>query len=286
MLQRFVAKWLQQQAQDALLQGLRPAESTKTEDAAQLGEPETAAVACFFPAANQAAGLVDLLTDATVTQCHGFVEHLGTVSKRRVAIIEAALPHPALAHVVRDVISLRKPSWVVATGFATATNPTVARGDMMIANRLVDSAGYSLAIDTKMPTSKHLHVGTLLTLDGEPPNPSDTSGGAAVPATALTSTDGTLAHESQAAVIGEVCRVLKTKMMAVHCAATKVGDVESTLAKGIKSQATLAGMVGAAASALIDKPGSIKDLWNDKEARLVFADRLAKFLVSVIAQLP
>ena len=250
------------------MQGLQPGEAN---EAVPDDTPRAVDIACLYPTAKEAAGLTDLLSNVSTTQCNGFVERIGTVADRRVALIEATLPHERLALVVRDVISLRTPKWVFATGFAMAADPSISRGHLLVANRLLDSRDYSLAMDSKMAEAKGLRVGTLSTIEDG--------------ATTKSSTEA-LAHDSQAAVIGEVCRVLKTKMMAVHCIAATPNTRGNPVAEKIKSQDSIAGIVGAAAGALLDQPSSIKDMWKDKEANLVFSDRLAKFLVGMISQLP
>lgn len=250
------------------MQGLQPSEADAPMNDDQ---PRAVDIACFYPTAQEAAGLTDLLSGASTMQCNGFVERIGTVSDRRIAIIEAPLPQEKLALVVRDVISLRTPKWVFATGFAMAVDPSVSRGHLLVANRLVDSRDYSLAIDTRMDEAKGLRVGTLSTLADDTEKPT---------------ASGALAQDTQAAVIGEVCRVLKTKMMAVHCVAATPNTRANPVAEKIKSQDSIAGIVGAAAGALLDQPSSLKNMWKDKEANLVFSDRLAKFLVSIISQLP
>jgi len=271
MLQRLVANWLKQHAQEAFMQRLRPGETAGDATKAVDDLPPTVEIACFYPTVKEAAGLTDLLSSVSTTQCNGFVERIGTVAEKRIAIIEATLPHEQLALVVRDVISLRKPKWIFATGFAMATDPSVSRGHLLVANRIVDARDYSLSIDTKMAEARGLRVGTLSTVADK----------AIKEATA-----GALAQDSQAAVIGEVCRVLKTKMMAVHCVAATLNTRDNPVAEKIKSQGSIAGIVGAAAGALLDQPSSLKHMWKDKEANLVFSDRLAKFLVSMISQLP
>ena len=250
------------------MQGLQPGEADAP---IKDDRPRAVDIACFYPTAREAAGLVDLLGNVITTQCSGFVERIGTIENRRVAIVEASLPHEQLALVVRDVISLRTPQWVFATGFAMAADPSVGRGQLLVANRLVDSRDYSLSIDTKMGEANGLRVGTLSTIaDGAAPKDAPDA----------------LAQDGQAAVIGEVCRVLKTKMIAVHCIAATPNARGNPVADKIKSQDSIAGIIGAAAGALLDQPSSLKGMWKDKEANLVFSDRLAKFLVSMISQLP
>ena len=158
-------------------------------------------------------------------------------------------------------------------------SPQVVPGHLLVANRLIDAQGYSLGIDTKMSAAKGLHVGTLLTVGEE--QQQDT-----LEQTSTAAEHSPLAWEAQAAVIGEVCRVLKTRMMAIHAIAGRASGGESQLTKEMKSQGTIAGMLGVAAGAFMEKPSSFKDLWNDNEKTLVISDRLAKFLVGVIAQLP
>jgi hypothetical protein len=50
-------------------------------------------------------------------------------------------------------------------------------------------------------------------------------------------------------------------------------------------QSSTAARWGAAAGALFHQPSRIKDLWNLKEEAVKASDRLAKFLVGVVAQL-
>jgi nucleoside phosphorylase len=207
------------------------------------------------------------------------VERVGSVADRRVAIVETQLPHERLALVVRDVIQLRQPRWVLSAGFAFSLRSEVAGGHLLVADRLVDSQGYALGIATKIASSRGLHVGTLLSVAEYPKDDANADSPAVADESAL-------AWETQAVVIAEVCRVLKTTMMAIHGIAGNSTTGESTVTKEMKTQESIAGMLGAAAGALLEKPSSFKDLWNDSEKTLVVSDRLAKFLVGVMSQLP
>ena len=278
MLNRFVTNWLREQAQDALLRGFEDATGNAGDGASasdEVGPIRTAEVVLFFPNANQAAGLVDQMTGASVHECHGFTERLGDWQGRPLAVIESQLHGQGLARMVHDVISLRKPRWVVASGFAISLHPDVQRGHILVADRLLDASGYSLDVPCKMPTSKTLHVGTLLSRGQED---SDINGDA-IPSDVL-------AWDIQAALIGEVCRQLKTKMLAIHGIFGDASQREGKLTQELRSQDNLAGVLGAAAGALVQRPSSWKDWWNDKEASLISADRLAKFLAGVVQQLP
>jgi hypothetical protein len=56
--------------------------------------------------------------------------------------------------------------------------------------------------------------------------------------------------------------------------------------KFVNRQASLAGRLGAAAGALVRRPGSAKDFLKEKQDTLSLADQLAEFLQSIVEQLP
>ena len=286
MLQRLVANWLRQQAQDAVMNALNPelnAESDPTASESGEGEPvqpQRADIACFFPSAGEAGGLVDQLSDISVTTCKHFVERVGLLGEKSIAIVESNAHHQLLAPAARDVIELRKPKWVLACGFAVSLNDQIKRGSIVVADRIVDDREYSLNTGTRMAQSKGLHVGTLLTRESLPTNTEKKS-----LASKTTYKSPPLATETQSAVIAEVSRLQKCPMMAVFCVAQGFKERTSNMLNQLKSQDSIAGALGAAAGALLDKPGSVKEFWNDKESTLKHSDRLAKFLVSVISQL-
>ena len=242
MLNRFVANWLRQHAQDAVLRGLKPEQKTESELAD--ADPRQVDVTCIFPTAGQAAGLVDRLQDVQVSECHGFVERVGHLDGRWVAIVETQSSQEHLVSIVRDVIRLRQPQWVLSTGFVFSSADHVKPGHLFVANRLVDSSGYSLGINTSFAACRGLHVGPLLTAieteattaeNGDPIelsksgiSKSDVADSdvvatdvaatdvAATDVAATADSEGStadppLAWERQAAVIGETCRVVGPK---------------------------------------------------------------------------
>ena len=275
MLQRLVANWLRQQAQEAVMSTLNPDISTE-ENASGSSEPQNVLVACFFPSGGEAGGFIDKLSNVSMTKCNGFVERIGSLGERTIVVVESSLPHEQLAPAVRDVLVLREPKWAMACGFAVSLAEKVRRGSIVVADRIIDEQDYSLNTGTKMPESKGLHVGSLLTRETLPTQAQKKN----------LSATGALATETQAAVVAEVSRLQKCPMMAVHCVAQAFNERPSSILNKVKSQDSIAGIVGAAAGALLDQPGSVKEFWNDKEASLKNSDRLASFLADVLQQLP
>lgn len=288
MLQQLVANWIRQQAQEAVMQSVKKAgQSEATEagsdpgtdpgnDGEAAAPPVECKIACIYPSAAEAGGFVDKLSGVTVSKCDGFVERIGLLGEDSIAVIETGAAPEQLAKILHDLIHVRKPSWVVSTGFATALQADVRRGEMIVADRFIDRHEYSLATSIQMPESPGLRVGTLLTLEHHPTTTDAKR--------KLTSTSA-LASECQAAVVAEVCRVLKTRMLSVHVVAETLQSKPPTTIDQFKSQDSIAGMLGAAAGAILEKPSSVKDFWHDKEASLRLSDRLAGFLTSMLAQL-
>ena len=281
MLQRLVANWLRQHAQDALMSALNPdVEGSRTTEGGEDSEElQRAQIVCFFPSAGEAGGVVDQLADVSVSKCNGFVERVGRLDDKAIAIVESALPHETLAPAIRDVIQLRQPKWVLSSGFAVSISERAKRGSIVVASSIVDEHDYSLNTGTNMPEAKGLYVGELLTRVAMPTSAEKKelagSGNA----------NKSLAVETQAAVIAEVSRILKVPMMAMHCVAQGLNERQSSVLNQLKTQDSFAGVVGAAAGALLDQPGSVKEFWTDKEATIKNSDRLAKFLVGIIRQL-
>ena len=256
------------------MRSLNP-EADEANDAAD-SEPSEVEIVFLFPTAGEAGGFVDKLSGTKTTKCNEFVERIGELEGQRFAVVEANGSHELIARVVRDVVTVLKPKWVMSTGFGIALNESVRRGQIMVADRIVDQREYSLTTGTKMTESAGLRVGTLLTVETRPETTEEKR--------QLIGTNA-LACETQAAVIAEVCRLLKIRMMAVHVVAEPLNSSIGGTVKKVMSQDSLAGVIGAAAGALIEKPSSVKEFWHDKESSLRLSDRLAGFLVSVVEQL-
>ena len=275
MLQRLVAQWLRQQAQEAIL---RSATGSPQQHEDGDENSDTVDVICIYPSAEEAGGLLDRLSDIHTLKCHGFTERIGRLDDKVIGIVEAPLSHERLAPVIRDVVTIRQPSWTLVCGFAAGLDQTIKRGDIVVADRIVDGEGYSLQTGTKMPAAKGLHVGTLLTLEQPPSSPNEKL--------AQSKSTEAIACDRQAAVAAEVCRFLKAPLMSVHVVAEAANARGNAALKKVRSQDSMASMIGAAAGAILDQPGSLKAFWNEKEHGLRLSDRLANFLTGMIAQLP
>ena len=276
MLRHLVASWLREQAQQTLAQSLNP----KGQAAEQ--SPMTCDLVAVLPSRVEASGLVDQLRNPTTTRCAGFVEHVGHLEKRAISLIEAPVAQDRLAGIVRDVIQLRKPQWLMSAGFAMALRDDVRKGDILMARRVMDDKGYSLQTglqleDSSLKATRGVHAGTLLSVTDLPSTMQAKK--------ELAERHSAVGCDRQAAVIAEVCRLQQVPMLSVHTVAETLAEKSAIAVQHVKLQGSLAAKIGAAAGALIDQPSSVKQFWKEKETSLRLADRLAKFLIGMFQQL-
>ena len=265
-----------QAASDAAGQA-RPAEK----QAPPTQKPPVCNVGLVFALSVEAGGLVDRLSGAIRTEGSGFVAREGGLDGRRIVIVESGVGRERAARATEAVILGHKPRWIVSAGFAGALDERLGRGDILMADAIVDPKDRQLAIDFKLQSesaaSSHLHVGRLLTVDRVIRDPAQKRD--------LGKRHGALAVDMESMAVAEVCRSEKVRFLSVRVI---VDAVDQALPRDIdllvKKKST-AGRLGAAAGAILRRPSSIKDMWQLKEDALVASERLAKFLVGVLGQL-
>jgi adenosylhomocysteine nucleosidase len=277
--QALVRSWLQQQVRRSASDALRAA--TQGEQASA-PPPGPCDVGVVFALGIEAGGFVDLLEGAVITHAAGVKLHAGTLRGRRVVAAETGVGQRSAAAGTQALIAGHKPAWVVSAGFAGGLDPRLERGDILMADTLVDGAGRRLAIDLKLDpsltaTQKRLHVGACTTTDKVLYRPEDKH--------ALGKESGALAVDMESWAVGEVCRQAKTRFLSVRIISDAVDDKLPADVEALARQKTNAGRLGAAAGALFRRPGSIKDMLQLKHDALVFSDRLARFLAGVVEQL-
>jgi adenosylhomocysteine nucleosidase len=152
------------------------------------------------------------------------------------------------------------------------------QGDLLVADSVADATGRHLTIDFKMSPGPHLHVGRLLTVDDVVGDPSEKL--------ALGKQHGALAVDMETMAVAEVCGREKVRLLSIRVI---IDEVDRALPRDIDllvKKKTTAGRLGAAAGAIVRRPSSVKDMWQLKEDALVASERVAKFLVGIVSQLP
>jgi adenosylhomocysteine nucleosidase len=292
MWQGYLRNWLMGQARERLRTAAAEAAHAQTQQAnpksaAEQGPPEPKHDVCHvgvvFALGIEAGGLLDRLKGVVATHGAGFVAREGGLEGKRIVVVESGVGKEPAARAAEALILGHRPRWLISAGYAGALDKRLERGDILLANQIVDAAGRSFEIDFKLApevvaSTKHLHVGRLLTVDHVIEDPREKQ--------ALGATHAALAADMETIAVAEVCRNEKTRFLAVRVVSDTADQSLPRDIDYLVRRRTAASRLGAAAGAILRRPGSIKDMWQLKEDALVASDRLAAFLGGIIGQLP
>ncbi|HWB01029.1 MAG TPA: hypothetical protein VG713_21200 [Pirellulales bacterium] len=240
-------------------------------------------VGLVFALGIECGGLADLLSTLRTTRTRGCVVRRGTLSGRNVTIVEAGVGREAAIRGTEILIAGHQPAWIISAGFSGGVDPRLKRGDIVMADEIVDSAGHRLRVDLRvdpqaLAATPGVHVGRLLTVDRIIASADEKR--------RLGREHGALAIDMESWSVAEACRVAQARFLCVRVVSDPVDEALPPEVLNLVNQKTTASRLGAATSALWQRPGSIKDMWRLKENALMCTDRLAAFLAEVTAQLP
>lgn len=246
-------------------------------------KPEVCHVGLVFALGIEAGGLIDQLSGVIRIDGAGFVAREGGLEGKRLLVVEAGVGAEAAASAATALIQGHKPRWIISAGFAGGLDDRLQQGDILMANEIVDLDGQRLTIDLKfdpqsLESMRHLHVGRLLTADRVVGDIEEKR--------VLGQQHGALAVDMESMAVADVCRQEQVRCLSIRVISDAVDHALPKDIDYLVKRKTLAGRIGAAAGAAVRRPSSIKDMWQLKEDALVASDRLAKFLVGIIGQLP
>lgn len=255
--------------------------SVEPEDAGSPLEPSD--FGFVFALAIEAGGLVDLLSDVTVTRGHGVTVRQGRRGDRRVTIIESGAGRENAVNATAVLLDVYKPRWVISAGFAGALAPELRRSDLLVGTSLVDAEGRQWEADPAtlpswLPDVKGLRMGRFLTWDRVVCLPAEKK--------SLGEKYGALAVDMESLAVAEVCRLRETQFMAVRVVSDAADDELPPDVERLLVQKTNAGRLGAALGSIWRRPSSLKDMFQLQQNAIAASDRLAKFLAGLIKHLP
>jgi len=240
-------------------------------------------VGVVFALGEEAGGLEDLLRGKIEVRGDDLTVRQGELEGRQVAIARSGPGREKAARVTEALIDGHGPKWVLSAGFAGGLSPELARHDLVLADRLVDTEGNRL--DLELPVDREwlartpgVHVGRLLTADRVVRSPDEKR--------SLGQEHDAVAVDMETFAAAEVCRRRKVRFLAIRVMSDAVDDELPEDIEKLLRQKTTAGRLGAAVGSIWRRPSSVKDMYKLKENALVASDKLAKFLVGVIGQLP
>lgn len=293
LLRWIVANWVRQTAQRRIYEAV--SEMKQHDASLGAGESQPAdgdvpppvelppcQVAVVFALGVESDGLANILKDRVTTRCPTFLEHAGWLEGRRVVVAESGVGRKLAARATEDLISVHQPAWVISAGFAGALTPELQRGHMLMADEVVDTHDGRLSIGLKIDcdaaeASRSLHVGRLLTVDELIRTKAAKE--------ELAEQYSAVACDMETLAVAEVCRRAKVRFMSVRIISDALSDELPKEIEHLLNQKSLAGKLGAATGAILNRPSAVKDMWKLKEDALKASDRLARFLVGVVEQL-
>jgi len=282
--------WIQQAAtqklHEAAAEAVREHSSgASTAGAADLPEGETLAcdIGFVYALGIEMGGLEDKLEMKRVIKAGGYKIRHGKFQNRTVAMIESGPGREAAAKATSVLIAGHRPNWIVSTGFAGGLVEGFARRDFLLASEIVDRAGGKLLVDFQVSSQSlaatpHVRVGRLITVDEIVRTKPEKL--------ALGVSAGAMAVDMETYAVAEVCRKERVRFMSVRIISDGVDDELPKEVERLLGMKSTAGRIGAALGAIVNRPGSVKDLWKLKEDAIRASDRLAKFLEGIVAQLP
>ncbi|MFO0871847.1 MAG: hypothetical protein U0935_23225 [Pirellulales bacterium] len=296
-----VSTWVRQQAQQTLqslmaeaLRGEAPTTRGGATSPRQGGtaaapasaptdEPRPPCSIAFLLALDlEAAGIVERLRDRRQVRRASYVEHDGFLRQSRVIVAETGVGQTAARQAAADLIALHRPAWVVSAGFAGGLVDSLRRGHFVMPEQVVGESGDVFSVGLKIPAEvlaaqKTLHTGRLVTVDR------------LIRQTAqrqeLAVRYEAVACDMETWSVAAECARQRTRFLSVRIVTDALDDVLPAEIENLLEQKSLAGKIGAVTGALLNRPSSVKDLWQLYEEAQRSSTRLGQFLTGVAAQL-
>jgi adenosylhomocysteine nucleosidase len=284
LLRWLVNNYLRDAAEQAVRQTIAETVKPRGQSAPSEGssaEPNAEAgcdLALIFALGMEASPLVDQLEDAASTKRGPFVEHAGTLLNRLTVISESGIGQKLAADAARDVIVGYEPKWLISAGFAGSLSESVRRGHIVMPNEVVNASGESLSIGLGMQPTEKLHTGRLLTVDQLIRTAADKR--------TMGADQQAIACDMETFAIAKECARSGIKFLSVRIISDGLEDELPKEIDQLMREKNLAKQAGIALHALMKRPGAALDFWKLRDEANKAAEKLAKFLLQVIPQLP
>ena len=282
LLRYLVSNFLKQQGQTAVRSMVEEklAEQNAAQfDSAEIPQPD---VVVLFALGIESSGLKQRLESATPVKLQGRKVTLGKLGDQVVAVVDSGVGRKQAAAATRDIVEIIAPKWIVSAGFAGGLRSQLKRGHVVMADRVCDLNGKEIPIPLNLTpeqiaASPGLHVGRLLTVDKIIRTVEEKR--------ELGETRDALAVDMETLAVAEACQEMKAKMLSVRIISDTVDQPLPRDLEKMMSQKTTAGMLGAAAATLFNRPASAKDMWNLHAMATKASDHLAGFLEGILPRL-
>lgn len=283
MLRSLLMNMLREQAIEAVQR--KAAERADAEELQQEQELPKPDVGLIFALGIEAGCTEDLLEDAVTVAGPEVATRHGLLQSTQVAVMTSGSGQERAAKAARLLIEAHRPRYVISAGFAGGLVDSVSRNHVVMVERVVNESGDSVSLDLQVDRASldalpNVHAGTLLTVDRVIHSPEEKR--------RLGEEHGTAIVDMETYAVAKTCASLNTPLLAVRIVLDGVDDRLPTDLEPLMEMdgKGLLFKAGAVSSTIFKRPSSVKDMYRLKEDALVTADHLARFLASMVEQLP
>lgn len=282
--QNVIRDWLRRTAEQRVREAMAAAArgehaqgTDNIEPAEAVDAPRNAHVGLVVPDHREAVGVIDRLDGLLTIEADRAKVFEGGLNGRRVALIVCGPSHDAAAEATQVLIDGHHPGLLIAMGFGTGLTSTLAVGDLLLAEQVV-AEGDELPADKPIAargTPSPWHTGRLLTVAPIPQESAERQ--------QLAEQYHALAADSHAYSVVNVARQHNTPCAAlcvVRQASEQPDDHDLQL---LRRKQTLSRKIGLLTGLALNRPSSLKTVWNEKEQDLIMADRLAEGIAKLIS---
>ncbi|MBI1903074.1 MAG: hypothetical protein HYS13_18395 [Planctomycetia bacterium] len=247
------------------------------------GERQTCDAGIVSSEERELVGLLDLLDDAVKVEGKGFSVWKGTLGERRIVLAQGGSTRDDAGRATEALIRGHRPSCVISAGFAEALKPELRKGDIVVGVYLAGPDGGELPVDLKssgdvLPAGgaadKGVHLGRMLCVEGGPMSPAKRE--------ELGSRHDALAADRHSLAVARACAAAGVPCLCVYVVTIAMADKPPRAAKRSGGKRSAMRSFGAFVGALLDEPGGLKRMYQEKESTLVAADALGGFLARSI----
>ncbi|QDU55993.1 nucleoside phosphorylase-I family protein [Aeoliella mucimassa] len=174
---------------------------------------------------------------------------------------------------VTAVVDAHLPKFAMSVAEGICLDRELKHGTLVMATRLIDSAGRSLRVELTPPTGEGLRGGTVGTI------------GAPVVGELAATEQLPVVEDAWSSAVARACQRVGLPLVAVSAVVQLPLSERSQAAEAMHRQRSMAGRAGVLTGMLFKKRSGLKHLWNDKQAKWDATVRiagLAKYLAKSV----
>lgn len=205
-----------------------------------------------------------------------------TSDGRLVAVALAGMGRESARLAALRLLAGHRPRWVVSVGFGGALDPSLARGDLVVAREILGpEIDDRLHVDLKLEEAparpgRRIRSGRLVTVDRVIRTAAEKA--------ELRSQTGADVVDMETSAVASLCQERNQRFISIRVISDEASlDLPPEILTIIGPSGSF--RLGATVGALWRRPSSVKELWALREAAIEASDRLAKVLPELLAPL-